>query len=344
MLAVGLVPAAPSVAAAPTATSTAGPTATSPTGSAPSTTGTPPSTPAPSAAPAVSASATVYLPDVFFVHHEAVTVPKRSFHVVGIVRPYLPDQSLTIEARLGRRVLKVERVLPTPSPNRAYGHFRVSIVSPAAGTVRISVVHAASATERAYRATRSVAVLDERAGPGSTGRFVQLIQQRLRALHFYIPQTGVYDAGTGWALDAYHRLLHRGTSQTLDGRTISFLLDGFGSFRVRFPHHGRHAEGNLSLQLLALVDGRKVDAIYPISSGKPSTPTILGDYHVYSKVPGYLPDGMYYSNFFIRGYAIHGYDPAPDYPASHGCMRLPISDATSVYGWLGLGDWVDVYY
>jgi hypothetical protein len=154
----------------------------------------------------------------------------------------------------------------------------------------------------------------------------------------------VYDAGTGWAIDAYHRLLRRGFSQGLDGRTISFLLDGFGSFPVRFSSHGPHAEGNLTLQLLALVDGSHVHAIYPISSGKPSTPTILGDYHVYSKVPGYLPDGMYYSNFFISGYAIHGYDPAPDYPASHGCMRLPISDATSVYGWLAIGDWVDVYY
>jgi lipoprotein-anchoring transpeptidase ErfK/SrfK len=138
--------------------------------------------------------------------------------------------------------------------------------------------------------------------------------------------------------------LHWGTYQTLDGRTVSFLLDGFGEFSVRYPNHGRHAEGNLSLQLVALADSSKVSAIYPISSGKPSTPTILGDFHVYSKVPGYLPDGMYDSNFFTRGYAIHGYDPAPDYPASHGCMRLPIVDAPSVFGWLQIGDWVDVYY
>jgi lipoprotein-anchoring transpeptidase ErfK/SrfK len=95
--------------------------------------------------------------------------------------------------------------------------------------------------------------------------------------------------------------------------------------------------------LLALVDGSHVYRIYPISSGKPSTPTILGDFHVYSKVAGYLPDGMYFSNFFFTGYAIHGYNPAPDYPASHGCMRLPIVDAISVYDWLQIGDWVDVY-
>jgi L,D-transpeptidase catalytic domain len=302
----------------------------------------PPSTPAPASPPA--GQATLYLPDAFFVHGDAVTVPGRSFHVVGIVRPYVAGQWVTVEASLGRRVVETRKVLPAPSANHTYGHFRIGLASPASGGLTVVVLHAATPELGAFRAERRLAVLDVHVGFGSTGWFVQLIQQRLAALHFYIRQTGVYDQGTGLAIDAYHRLLRRGTSQALDGRTISFLLDGFGSFRVRFPGHGRHAEGNLSLQLLALVDGRKVQAIYPISSGKPSTPTILGDFHIYSRVPGYLPDGMYYSNFFIRGYAIHGYDPAPDYPASHGCMRLPISDAISVYDWLSLGDWVDVYY
>jgi lipoprotein-anchoring transpeptidase ErfK/SrfK len=61
-------------------------------------------------------------------------------------------------------------------------------------------------------------------------------------------------------------------------------------------------------------------------------------------VPGYLPDGMYFSNFFIGGYAIHGFNPAPDFPASHGCMRVPIQDAISIFDWLQIGNWVDVYY
>ena len=42
--------------------------------------------------------------------------------------------------------------------------------------------------------------------------FVQLIQQRLAALHIYV-LSGVYDQHTGLALDAYHRLLGRGTSR-----------------------------------------------------------------------------------------------------------------------------------
>ena len=208
----------------------------------------------------------------------------------------------------------------------------------------VQVGHTAERRSRRLAPHRSFAALDPNASFGSRGLFVDLIQQRLAALHFYIPQTGVFDDGTGLALDAYHRLLHWGTYQTLDGRTISYLLDGFGQFKVRFPSNGRHAEGNLSLQLLALIDGSKVVAIYPISSGKPSTPTILGNFRVYSKVPGYLPDGMYFSNFFISGYAIHGYNPAPDYPASHGCMRVPIVDAISIYNWLAVGNWVDTYY
>jgi lipoprotein-anchoring transpeptidase ErfK/SrfK len=65
---------------------------------------------------------------------------------------------------------------------------------------------------------------------------------------------------------------------------------------------------------------------------------------VYRRTPGYLSDGMYYSNFFYTGYAIHGYDPSPTYPASHGCLRLPIDEAIDVYNWIVLGTRVDVYY
>ncbi|MBV9915493.1 MAG: L,D-transpeptidase, partial [Solirubrobacterales bacterium] len=46
---------------------------------------------------------------------------------------------------------------------------------------------------------------------------------------------------------------------------------------------------------------------------------------------------------FIGGYAIHGYDPAPDWPASHGCMRTQISVARFIYHWLTVGDAVDTY-
>ena len=301
---------------------------------------------APSAAMASTASAPtlrLIVPDAFLVGGHLVTVPGRVLDVKGVVSPYAPGQTVVVQDLVRGKQFKTDTLRINPGAG-GNGRFTETLKSPRTGEVTVRVTHAATPTLGALSGSRHVAALDEHVGFGSRAPFIELIQQRLAALHFYIPQTGVYDTGTGLALDAYHRLLRWGTYQTLDGRTISFLLNGYGSFPVRFPSHGQHAEGNLTLQLLALVNGSHVVAIYPISSGKPSTPTILGDFHVYSKVPGYLPDGMYFSNFFIRGYAIHGYDPAPDYPASHGCMRLPIVDAISVYNWLQIGDWVDTYY
>ena len=62
-------------------------------------------------------------------------------------------------------------------------------------------------------------------------------------------------------------------------------------------------------------------AIYPVSTGKPSTPTVTGHYHFYLRSPGYNSEGMYYSFYWYRGYAVHGYAEVPNYPASHGCVR-----------------------
>jgi L,D-transpeptidase catalytic domain len=292
----------------------------------------------------VFAKLSLTVPDAFLVSHALVSVPGRTVHVHGTVSPYVPGQWVLVRASVDGKVFKTDHLRIKPALGGRTGRFTEALASPTAGRVTVHVGHTRNAALGGLLAARSFTVLDEHASFGSRGPFVALIQQRLATLHFYIPQTGVYDDGTGLALDAYHRLLHWGTYQTLDGRTISSLLDGMGEFKVRFPGNGRHAEGNLSLQLLALVDGSQVVTIYPISSGKPSTPTILGNFRVYSKVPGYLPDGMYFSNFFFSGYAIHGYNPAPDYPASHGCMRLPIVDAISVYDWLAIGNWVDVYY
>jgi hypothetical protein len=297
-----------------------------------------------SAVAAKSGSVKLYLNGVYFVSHQAVTVPGRAMEVHGVVWPFMKDQKVTLVASIGHQVIKRYTTWIYPSKNGRYGVFTKSFKSGLTGDVAVTAVHARDAALKGFGSERHYSVLNESVGFGSTGPMVQLIQQRLAYLHFYIPQTGVYDQGTGLAMDAYHRLLGWGVYQTVDHNTIQYLLNGWGQFHVRFPGQGQHAEGDLSDQLLALIRGSKVYAIYPISSGKPSTPTVLGEFHVYQKTPGYLPDGMYYSNFFTGGYAIHGYNPAPDYPASHGCMRLPIVDAISVYDWLQIGNGVDTYY
>ena len=96
---------------------------------------------------------------------------------------------------------------------------------------------------------------------------------------------------------------------------------GEGSFHVRYRSDGRHVEANLTKQVLAEIEpGGHVSRIYTTSSGKPSTPTVIGRFRVYVKTPGENSEGMVDSNYFIRGYAIHGYAEVPDLC---GQPRLP---------------------
>lgn len=285
----------------------------------------------------------VQLTGLFSVHRDEVTVPKRAVVVSGTVAHFAPRQRVELVASLDGHVFR--RLRLTIARRGAHGHFQATLKAPRPGHVRIRLYHARNERMLSFEHWASFTALDSTMPPGATGRFVQLVQQQLQVLHLYIPQTGVYDQGTELALDAYHRLLGKGEGHTtLDPATLTALLDGRGSFHVRYPEQGQHAEGDLSDQVLAFTEGANVHWLFPISSGKPSTPTILGNFQVYYKQPNYTSDGMYFSAFFHGGYAIHGYDPAPAYPASHGCMRLPMVDAIPAYNWIQTGNWVDTYY
>ncbi len=292
--------------------------------------------------PAVAAKLTLRAPDALLVRKKKAVLPRSFVKVTGTVSRYVPGQKVEIKASLNKHVFHSGKLAINRGAHGT-GTFTATVRPRRAGILRVQASHKQTAALRPFSQVIGITSLDTNVHFGSSSLFVDLVQARLSRLHFYIPQTGVWDTGTELAIDAYHRLLDRGTSTVLDKATLNALIGGKGRFAVRFPNQGRHVEGNLGKQLVALIVGSKVHWIFPISSGKPSTPTILGSFRVYRRQPGYLPDGMYYSDFFIRGYALHGYDPAPDYPASHGCMRLPIQDAIPAFNWLAMGDWVDVY-
>ena len=112
---------------------------------------------------------------------------------------------------------------------------------------------------------------------------------------------------------------------------VKNVFGGKGEYEVRHPGAGQHAEAPLSKQILVFAKGDKPVAIYPISSGKSSTPTVTGHYEFIRTEPGYNSHGMYYSWYFYGGYAVHGYESVPDYPASHGCLRTFIADQPEIY-------------
>ena len=70
--------------------------------------------------------------------------------------------------------------------------------------------------------------------------------------------------------------------------------------------------------------------------------TPLGEWHVYRKVAGF-DWVLYYPSYFLRGFAVHGYPDVPLYPASHGCARIPMWIAQTVYDAIPDGSTVYIY-
>jgi L,D-transpeptidase catalytic domain/Putative peptidoglycan binding domain len=189
-----------------------------------------------------------------------------------------------------------------------------------------------------------VAHMRGRMGRGAHGPAVLLLQDELARLRYEVPVNGRFDEATGRAVLAFRKVVGLERVETANAGLFQRLQHGAGRFRVRYPGDGVHVEADLSKQVLVEVSRHgRVRRIYTMSSGKPSTPTVIGRFHVYAKEPGTNARGMVDSNYFVRGYAIHGYAEVPAYAASHGCLRIPIPNAAAVYGWVRVGYAVDVY-
>ena len=108
---------------------------------------------------------------------------------------------------------------------------------------------------------------------------------------------------------------------------------------MRYRHDGRHVEADLTRQVLAEIEpGGRVQRDLHDELGQAldadrdrALPACT------RRRPGTNAKGMVDSNYFIRGYAIHGYAEVPTYAASHGCLRVPIPNAAAIYAWVQYG-------
>jgi hypothetical protein len=178
----------------------------------------------------------------------------------------------------------------------------------------------------------------------SKGGIARLYNQSLMDQGYYVGHVSSHvTIGTRLATLAYRKVHNMARNESYKPTIFRTLLMGRGAFQPRF-HEGHHVEVDISRQVMALVDGDHVVATFHVSTGKPSTPTVRGNFHFYMKQPGYNSHGMYYSVYFIGGYATHGYNPVPTHEAaSHGCVRNPIPFSRYIYNWIHLGDAMHVY-
>jgi peptidoglycan hydrolase-like protein with peptidoglycan-binding domain len=275
---------------------------------------------------------------------DRVTLVGQPWRVRVVLQPWIDGQTATVRFyRHGHRIAAA----PVTFQRSATGKSGIAVVPftsklPARVEVRASHLASPQMGTLVAKPVR-VNVVALHASPGARGPAVRLLQTRLAALGYVVGKPGLFDDRTARAVLAFRKVAGMARITNASSEVFKALAKGKGSFKLRHPEHGKHVEADLSRQVIALASGGKVERIYPMSSGKPSTPTIIGSFRVYTKSPGYNAKGMYFSNYFIRGFAIHGYAEVPVFAASHGCLRVPIPDAISIYNWLRIGNIVDVY-
>ncbi|MHB8842656.1 MAG: L,D-transpeptidase family protein [Candidatus Aquicultor sp.] len=181
---------------------------------------------------------------------------------------------------------------------------------------------------------------------GDTGKDVKRLQQRLTDLRYSPgPIDGRFSGRTYHAVIAFQKVngLHR------DGVVGPNTLRALSHPKtISARRSGNHIEVSKTLQVLLVVKGGKVAKILPCSTGKPGfrTPSVAsavdwkaGHYYESKKYGG----TMVWASFFYGGVAVHGFASVPAYPASHGCVRIPIPDSKYVYDTMPVGSMVYVY-
>jgi len=173
---------------------------------------------------------------------------------------------------------------------------------------------------------------------------------RAKLFNKLLKKEGYHVAGTpkrkNWATDlailAFRKVNGMARNTRFSKKIFKKLLQGRGGFKPKHKR-GRHVEVDLSRQVMSLIASGEAQHTFHVSTGTSATPTIRGKFRFYLRQPGYNSKAMYYSVYFRGGYATHGYDPVPTYPASHGCVRNPIPFSRFIYGWVQIGMPIYVY-
>ena len=230
-----------------------------------------------------------------------------------------------VAARVRDGVLRV--TVPTPG----IGRFGVRLRFPAQGAISARTLFTI-----ARAGARMLSV-------GSRGADVRALLRRLAALHYRVPGISrVFSWPVRDSVIAFQKTV--GLSRTGVVGTATWQALGRAHVpRSRFAGPALHIEIDKTRQVVFVVRDGVVATVLPTSTGATGN-TPEGTWRIYLKTPGYNGLGMYYSMYFKGGFALHGYASVPTFPASHGCARLPIWTARSLYEHSVVGERVYVYH
>ena len=176
-------------------------------------------------------------------------------------------------------------------------------------------------------------------GRGAKGPEVQALEERLAALQFDPGKIdGTFDATTQHAVTAFQKVhgLPRTGRATED---VVAKLQTAGPPDPMLPAGGAtRIEVDLTRQVLFLYKGGALLRVLSISTGNnkrycvegqcATAVTPGGSFKVTRKIRGLRVSRLgklYNPLYFNGGIAIHGAPSVPAYPASHGCVRIPMA-------------------
>jgi hypothetical protein len=263
--------------------------------------------------------------------------------VIGTVEPFVAGQRVDVTFYLDGHKLLVRKAAVQQGKGGA-GAFRASIVVREAGTYAATAKHVATPELGADSTVRkSWGVSFPALHEGQCGNVVLGFKKAMRKMGYIANSGRCFGGKTARGVLAYRKVNGMSRSYRAGAGLVKRAFAGKGEYKVVHPAAGEHLEAPLSKQVLVFAKGDKPFAVYPVSSGKSSTPTVTGHFTFIRQEPGYNSHGMYYSFYFYGGYAVHGYESVPDYPASHGCIRTFIADQPEIYERIHFGEPIFVF-
>ena len=182
---------------------------------------------------------------------------------------------------------------------------------------------------------------------GSTGADVVGLTRKLDQLNIHVPPRSLTFSDTlTHAVIAFQKvtgLPRTGAMTTTDWQQLARTKP------VRATQTGPpdRIEVDKTRQILIKVVDREVAGVLPVSTGRTGN-TPEGIHQIRWKAPSsttWLGPGILYRplTFVGNSFAIHGWAVVPTYPASAGCVRIPISSADWLYDGSPVGETVIVH-
>ena len=172
---------------------------------------------------------------------------------------------------------------------------------------------------------------------GDTGAEVAYLQKTLNSISY---PAGRQDSSFGYETQQAVYAFEKVKGLTRDGVVTPAQMTQIAtSLRPVVPRREEKwfVDVDISRQVLFEVKNRRVTHTIPISSGNEEYYTVdgqtykahtpRGSFRIERKIEGVRVSRLgklYDPSYFVGGFAIHGSESVPVYPASHGCVRIPM--------------------